>query len=508
MQGKKFLVLGTNDDSTDKQVSELSKIHNSTNNGLIEFTNCSIKNDGFYHTTLTDLNFGEILEISSSFDKVIFLDQPLEQWSHWKLLLSSYKLMCEIENQNIVETEFRNNDNIKSFEFFETYVKKNKSFCIYPWINHHENQIAGNGELSLCSRSKPIKHKRDIISWKNDPDFGEIRNKMLAGEKLPEHCSVCYYYEDRNIESYREFETKEWIAKLNISSIEDLNKIESPYYYEIFTSNTCNLMCRGCIPEASHLIAKEARDNGLMPIKSIKINGPSLETIEIDSLTQKHRVYIHGGEPTIMPDVLEFLKTCIKKEKTDFDLSFCTNGQRISTKFLTTINQFQNVNFSFSIDGYGKVNDYWRHGSNWETIIKNAKMLQSYGHSISINTVPGIYNATNLHLLYEFLDREFPMVGVYLQINYFERQSAFNHPNSEMVVESMKKCMNTNIYHADSKSNKTAIDSIYDYHKNNPKCDLSELANFFEDNDRLDEIRGIYLKDYIPELEECRYLIK
>ena len=513
MENKKILVLGNNDYSTDEAVSELAKKESATNNGLICESSFKPTKYGFYHTTLTDLSFGEIISLSEYFDKVILLDQPSDEWSHSKLLLSSYKLMLELKDRNTVETEFENNDNIKGHKFFASLVKENPSFCIYPWIEHHETfQYHGkdSGMLMLCSRShKAVTHKSSVEnSWQNNPDFNKIRNKMLAGEKLPEYCSYCYKYEEKNVESYRQFETKDWVAKLNIKSLDDLKKIDNPYYYEIFTSNLCNLMCRSCIPEASHLIAKEAKKHNIAPVQSIKQTSNALDSVKIETLTNKHRVYIHGGEPTIMPDVVKFLRECIKQKKTDFHLCFCTNGQQINKGFLDLVNQFSDVNFSFSLDGYGKINDYWRHGSDWTKIINNAKLLQSYGHSISINTVPGIYNVTNLHLLYEFIDREFPMSGIYLQINSRKPQDAYNHPLPELVVESMEKCQKTNAYYADGKSNKTCIDSLHEYYKKNPTCDLDALADFFIENDRLDEIRGMFLKDYIPELENCRQFLK
>jgi len=501
MNAKKVLVLGTNDYSTNELVTQLADKHKSKNNGLLHSTESSISVDGFYHTTLVDLSFGEILTLSKSFNLVILLDQPKEQWSHWKILLSTYKLMCEIEKNGITDTSFRKNQNIKSFEFYENFVKDNKSFCIFPWITDHEK----NGDMYLCARSnEPVKKKKSLISWKNDPEYNKIRNKMLSGEKIPEQCSTCYYYEDHGIESYRQFETKEWIAKLDIKNLEDLSNIKSPYYYEYFTSNVCNLMCRSCNKESSHLIAREAKKFNLYPVEKIKTSKANPTSIDIDLLTPDHRVYFHGGEPTIMPDVAEFLQSCIDKKITDFDLAFCTNGQYISKSFLDMINQFPKVNFSMSIDGYGKINDYWRHGSDWNTVIKNTKLLESYGHSIHFNTVPGIYNVTNLHYLYEFIDEEFPLSDIYLQINYVKTQSIYNHPIPELVIESMEKCKKTNAYYADGKSNKTTIDSIYDHYSSNPTFNKDDLAEFFRTNDKLDEIRGKYLKDYIPELEACR----
>jgi sulfatase maturation enzyme AslB (radical SAM superfamily) len=232
-----------------------------------------------------------------------------------------------------------------------------------------------------------------------------------------------------------------------------------------------------------------------------------LDRIDINTLNPQVRVYLTGGEPTVIPEVYEFMQKCIDAGKTDFDFTLGTNAAKISKKFLHLANHFNNMNFSVSLDGYGQVNDYWRWGTDWDTVIKNTKLLESYGHTISINCVPGIYNVTNLHLLFEFLDQEFPHAGIYLQINHVGFQSAYNHPDHDLVVKSMTKCKQTRMYYTDGKSNKTAIDSLYDYYSRRPECDLVALKEFFVYNDQLDHARNSRLGDYIPELEECRKYI-
>ena len=121
--------------------------------------------------------------------------------------------------------------------------------------------------------------------------------------------------------------------------------------------------------------------------------------------------------------------------------------------------------------------------------------------------VPGIYNITNLHLLYEFLDQEFPSVSIYLQLNYIQEQSPFNHPNTDLAIYSLERCKQTSVYYSNGKSNKTGIDSLYEHYKTNPKCNTELLKKFFKNNDQLDLARGSKLGDYIPELEAVRYLV-
>lgn len=484
---------------TDDRVSQLAGILNTTNNGLIESTSFKPTKSGLYHTSLVDLPFGAILSLASNFDQIILLDQPSNEWTSSRILLSSYKLLVELDSMG-ASTVYKNNENIKSFVEFGEFLKTNKSFCIYPWINFIEE----DGSMRLCARSSvPITTADQLVDWKNDENWLEIRNKMLAGEQLPTHCQVCYDYESKGIESYRIFETKDWLAKLDINSIDDLKGIDKPYYYEMRLNNTCNLMCRSCVPKSSILIEREYKEIGFKQYDKSYVY-TDLKYIDIDSLDSKTRVYLTGGEPTIMIDVFEFMEKCIAKNKTDFEFSLGTNAAKISDRFLNLARHFTNLGFSVSLDGFGRVNDYWRWGSDWDTIVKNMHLLEQQGHVISINTVPGIYSITSLHLLYEFLDREFPKTTIYLQLNYIPEQSAYNHPNHELVLASLEKCKQTSVYHADGKSNKTGIDSLYNHYATNPQCDLVLLKKFFEFNDKLDQSRNVKLVDYIPELEECR----
>jgi len=498
MFDKKILCIGNNQIDTDILVTDLASINSTVNHGLLT-VDTSADQHGYYHTSLTDVTSGQIKTLAPTFDLILMLDQPSEQWSHWKLLLSTYKLMKVLDKLGY-PVEYKNNKNIQNFIEFETLIN-NKSFCIYPWINYVED----NGNLRTCVRTSNFMTKvKDLKNWQDDPYFNKVRTAMLEGQQVPNNCNHCYKYERKNIESYREFETMEWVAKLNLQSKQDLAEIDHPYYYEIRINNKCNLMCRSCKPEHSSSIEKEFKKHNIaFPYNQTFAYG-SLEAIDIDKLSSRVRVYLTGGDPASQVEVYDWMEKCIEQGKTDFDFTLGTSAAKLNQRFLKLTEKFTNMNFSISIDGYGKVNDYWRWGSHWDTVIRNTKILQSQGHTISINCVPGIYNVTNLHLLLEFLDREFPQCGLYLQLNHLLMQSAFNHPDAEAVIRSMKACRKTNAYHKDGKSVKTLIDQIHDHYSNNPKFDQALLKEFFEYNDKLDKVRDVRLADYIPELAVCK----
>jgi sulfatase maturation enzyme AslB (radical SAM superfamily) len=502
----KVLFLGDNTKLTDYQVTKLAKEHNTINHGILTDYKCTLNEIGYYHTTVVDIPWGNLITLAQQFDLIVMLDQPQQQWTHWKCLQSTFKLMLKLEELG-KSTIFRDNKNTKNIIYWYNLVyKENKSFCIYPWINFYDD----GDNLKLCSRSVPtIATKDEFQDWATNPKYVAIRNKMLEGETLQDHCNVCYDYENSGIESYRQFETMDWVGRMALESIDDLSKIQKPYFYEAHVGNHCNIKCRGCDPSRSAPIGKEIKKFKLKVPFPMKWTPPTSAShlIDIDSLDGKKSVYFQGGEPTIMPEVLDFMKRCVEKKKTDFFLTMTTNGVKFSNEFLDVLSHFPNTNFSFSLDGYAKINDYWRSGSKWEKVIANAHMMKSKGHFISINTVPGIYNVTNLHLLFEFLDREFPFTAMYLQTNHNPMQSALNHPLKDLVLESMQKCMQTSVYHSNGKSCKSGIDSIYNYYSTSPVCDMEKLRNFFIYNDQLDRVRNTKLVDFIPELELARSYI-
>lgn len=505
----KILCIGTNSEKSDSMATDIAQQYQLNNLGLISEKIKSIDHSGVYHTSLADISLGDVVAIANLFDIVIMLDQPRSDWSHWKLLQSTYKVMIELEHLG-VNVSFRENKNIKRLQQIENMVLENKSWCIYPWINIVATSTEGQ---NLCARSKTlVTDSVGVDVWKQSESRHSIQQSMIKGELNPDHCETCYFYENNGIESYRQYESRDWCNQLDIASFEELEKIQTPKYYEVHWGNKCNLKCRGCIPERSSAIEVEFRKHKIRPYHGTHYDQnskqyPLVDIVDIDTLDRTSRVYVSGGEPAIMPETVEFMKRCILAKKTDFELTMSTNGVKFPTEFIDLSREFTNLNLSFSIDGYKEINDYWRSGAQWEKIVSNMFLAKSMGHKISINTVPGIYNVTNMHLLFDWLDSTFPGTAMYMQINYLGPQSAFNHPDKEAVIESMKRCQTTNVYWSDGKSCRTAIDSILHHYQNNHVLDIDNLREFFRYNDKLDQIRGVSLKDNIPELDACRIIL-
>lgn len=507
------LVLGNNSSDTDQQTTDLALSNDSINHGLIDNENHVIE-QGYYHTSLADLAFGQVLNLAKKFCTIILLDQPSEEWSSSKIFLSTYKLMLELDQQSSVlgiKTEFKNNNNIKVLKYWMDLFKTNKSICVYPWVTFNDDEY-NNNYLRTCSRDKSYVTKVSTLqNWKTDPKFIEIRQKMKQGKKLPEHCSVCYEYEQFGSTGYRTHDSLDWISELGLKNINDLDNIENPFYYELRLSNKCNLMCRMCKPSNSHLIKREFKKHPELyshgQHNADDYSYSSVKVIDISSLTKKHQVYLTGGEPTIMREVYDFMQQCVDQNKTDFKLTFTTNAEKFSDKFLNLAQHFKHLHFSISIDGYGLVNDYIRFRSNFANIINNCHTLLKNGHGITWNHVPTIWGIHKTHLMFEYLSENFPMVPLYLQWNRLDLTSAFSSPLIEETLESLSRTKKTVLYRCDGKDCTSGIDALYEHYKT-ATVDLEQLSRFFKWNDAMDLARNIRMADYIPDLDACRKLLK
>jgi sulfatase maturation enzyme AslB (radical SAM superfamily) len=265
-----------------------------------------------------------------------------------------------------------------------------------------------------------------------------------------------------------------------------------------------------CKPHDSDLIDKEFKKIEIVVPTRPKIWG-NYDHIDVEKLLPEARIYSTGGEPTIIPEFYEFLEKCVRLGRTDLDITFNTNAQKVSDKLINLLKQFKNVNFSVSVDGHGKVNEYIRWGSDWSKTLDNIHKLKDLGFYISLEAIPSIWNITNLHLLYEFADKEFPASTIFLQQVYWhdESISIFNHPNPELVCESMNRIKKTKAYYTDARDNKAIIDTILTYYQDESYiCNIDTLKKFFEFNDKLDVSRNVKLVDYIPELEKYRKYIQ
>jgi len=503
MFNKKILCIGNETQNTDDLVSALAVNDLTINYGLVTDNTFCPKDPGYYHTTIVDVSPGDIVvNLAQHFDLIIMLNQGIDDYPNWKSFVNTFRLMIELEKKEF-KTGFRNNESNKTIIYWHNLLRTNKSLCVYPFIN----LIADFGSAVQCQKNPtPVTKIESINDWSTDPAFAPIRNNMLAGLQMPDKCKSCYEREEENGESARQFESLEWVMELGLTNKQDLKNIKYPVYYEIRPSNKCNIMCRMCDDRHSHLIEEENKVLGLPPLdENWKYQDFPYDKIDFNTVK---RIYWAGGEPTVQPEFYAFLRRCIEQKQTNFYLSIGTNGQKISDRLLDLLKEFSQVNFSISFDGYKKVNDYIRWGSDFDIIRTNCYRILEHGHQLAFQTVFSMYNATRMHEVYEFYDREFPGHNSLVQpasgIDGY--LGPWHSPLRKQVLESMYRCRETKIYHNNGRNTNNLVEEVisrytnYDY-------DPTILKSFFQYNDRIDQARGSQLGDYIPELEQARALL-
>lgn len=489
---KKVLCLGNNTSDTDDQTRRVANKNLAICYGAInELKELDL---GYYHSSVYDVEFGTLLDIIKQFDTLIILDQD---WNDPDVFRQTVELANLAES--IITVEWMNESYKINSLFFKNLVETNKSFCIFPFIE----LLVQNGSTTVCCRSmKPITQLDKLQEWSTDPEYKKIRDKMLSGELIPDHCQVCYDHETKGIISPRQSGTVQWANRLGLTSINDVLQVKTPAYYEVRASNTCNLQCRMCSPANSNLIEKEYIKIGLHDSRNSTVTYSDFNFINFDNLKS---LYVAGGEPSAMPELYEFLEKCIATNNVDFDFTINTNAVKFSSKLKNLFAHFTNLQFIVSIDGYQQVNYYVRWPSDWDTIIENIHYLIKHGHNVILQTVVSIWSISKLHKLLKFIDSEFPgviMHGLLVQ-SEADILSPFNFPDAVSIENNLYQIRELNCYQNDLVF-KGFIDGLINYFDQPAPIDYQKLKQFFEFNDKLDQSRSIQLKDYIPELEEYR----
>jgi MoaA/NifB/PqqE/SkfB family radical SAM enzyme len=496
MNDKKILCLGNNTEDTDIRAKLVAREQNLEYHGLI--TEVKEINPGCYQTSFYDMSYGDLIELSKNMDDIIILDQPKDSYLDEHAFYQTISLGKHLKSTcNVIFSD-------DSFNYtVEDELKTNKSICILPFIQ----SVTVNGNYTVCCRSyTPISKVEPTINYSSDANRNLIKQKMIAGEKLDNYCKICYDMEDKEIVSPRITQTIEWSNRLNIKNVNELTKIIDPVYYEIRASNQCNLMCRMCFPGNSSLLDKE--NQKLKIFNKSKYQYTGFDHVNIDNI---EKLYVAGGEPTIMHELYTFLEDCIEKKKTSFEIQLNTNAVSLTKQFKSLLKHFNNFNFEISIDGYGLVNQYIRWPTNWDKLVNNIDYICGQGHNISFNSVVSIYNIASLYSIIEFLSSRYEKIPIHLNpvmFTYLKQDilSPYAFPDAKLIIANLDKIKKLKIYHNDLVL-KNKVDEYQDYFKNKHIIDLPALASFFEYNDKLDISRNIKLIDYIPELEQYRTLI-
>jgi sulfatase maturation enzyme AslB (radical SAM superfamily) len=227
---------------------------------------------------------------------------------------------------------------------------------------------------------------------------------MLTGQRSKE-CSRCYIQEDSGIPSSRLGHNARWPnIKIEQAKIDQFD----PVYFDIRLNNICNLKCRMCSGYFSSAIAREevelfGNKNHMQSSMGSSQRQVALKEI-LNFLPQAEAIYFAGGEPLLSSEHYEILDALIACGNTDVKINYNTNFTTLqyrSRNVLELWKQFTNITIGASIDAYGVVAEYVRHGTVWETIESNLELVKSQcPHvNLTVTSTVGLLNVGSLLVL-------------------------------------------------------------------------------------------------------------
>lgn len=489
-----IICIGNGGSVADLLAKDIATLHNVNYCGFLD--NNTIIKDGCYHTSIYDIKTNELISKIKNIDNltVIMLDQNKSCYSYDREFYDTIELGHSLSEYAQVEFVNPSMNNP-----FSKIVSANKSFCILPF---NSLRLGPSGARSHCCWMSQF--DKAYTNFYDNPDSNRLRQQMLAGE-LVDLCSTCYKIEATGAISERQHQTIQWSHRLGLQSLNDVKNIKL-VNYDISIGNKCNLMCRMCNPSNSNLISSEYARIKLHPEDVGIIEASDFDIVDLNTV---QRIQVAGGEPSINDSFYDFLKKCIKLNKTDFEIFVATNAVAINKEFTQLIQNFNNIQFSISIDGFEYTNQYIRWPLPWLKITNNIKKLTSVikPYNYFFNTVVSIYNIFQLFELFKFLEDNYPTSSFSLSfLSDPDILEPWNFPDKQLALKNLNKIKTLKTYQQ-NQIFKSRIDGIITQLENT-NVDLIKLKEFFEFNDKLDQSRGIKLADYIPELDNCRRYLK
>lgn len=295
----------------------------------------------------------------------------------------------------VVELADAENNYIENFAG-KLYAEFNPTFCILPWMHI---QYKPSGQSKLCCRYDTV---NELNEYKTAPAnnlsnlAAERANLVIQKTSIEDSFYSNYWNTARTLteenkdisgchKCYKEEKSSkfEGISSMRLGSsilYNDGYLHKRPNYteptiefLEVGFGNYCNLACLSCNSTLStSWHDDEISLNTMVDKKLQRVVFPKLDNLKFkpDERTLKSLKIIKftGGEPMINPEFTKFIELiCTDGHPENISLEIYTNCSYIpSSKLLTDLSKFKNIQLNLSIDAYGRANDYIRYGSVWQ----------------------------------------------------------------------------------------------------------------------------------------------
>jgi sulfatase maturation enzyme AslB (radical SAM superfamily) len=391
----------------------------------------------------------------------------------------------------------------------------NDHFCVMPFVHAF---VTHKDIGPCCAYTKNPKLNSATEYWQSN-QLQKIKEDMLSNVKN-NGCNICWKKEERGYSSLRNHSNE--IYKDYIEDIKKGIKYDSPFFIDLRLGNLCNLKCRMCNSDWSSQIADEILTNP----NELWDRIPNAKITEIDDNTWQlldtwipyvKRVFMTGGEPTIIKKNLEYIKKIIDSNYAkNIELVFTTNATNINKEFLNLAKNFKSVHFAVSIDGTGELASYIRYPSNWAKIKENLQLIAQDNFGISINTTIQWLNMSRLDKFFNFLD-EFmqskpkQFAGVWFQLvtdpYYLDPIHAPIFLKEKAIKDIDEFLTNSLLLNDEKYSNilfgefKNSLISCRNFLKDNLNS-VKHVDQFIKQMNILDRVRGQKLTEVLPEFQQ------
>ena len=231
-------------------------------------------------------------------------------------------------------------------------------------------------------------------TWFYGAVMTQLRSDLITGQKN-NLCKRCWIQEEKNLDSPRLGALREYHNnKRNLNITKNFYENPQPIFFDLKTSNFCNLACVMCNGNSSTKISNLVSDLQDKNIPSAwRVNKSFQKTVDetLSTYIQKNITTLKvlkftGGEPFLNKDFIKILSLAAKYNP-DIYIVITTNGTVIHKDFLPILKKLNNTQIKYSIDGISNIYDYIRWPSKWltfeNTILSSIDNLPNIKFNIS-----------------------------------------------------------------------------------------------------------------------------
>lgn len=409
--------------------------------------------------------------------------------------------------------------NMKVYLVEDKVLDFSSTFCSLPF-NHAF--VGPGGEQKPCSR-----FLRPLINYDDyEGTMNELRRYKMTGQRHP-GCRKCYEEEDAGrTRSLRQIYNN--VSGFNYDIVHDVDPNNPKVtWLELSFSNRCNLKCRMCgpfysttwfedwaeVPEYAFGVAGVGNTREAVN-KFLAVNKKKPITFDVTTLDKYipdlRMVKLTGGEPFLIPEydyILEKVHEIGHAENMWLDYS--TNlTVRPKKRLLELWSKYKQIKFATSLDGIGKVIEYQRNPTKWETVdtVMN-DLMQIPNAWVGVRTTQTIYNILDMpNIAMYFAELEDKYHKTHSHVNAFGEDSWLNFvcaSTPEFVSITVLPKWAKDIvaerlaWSAPTQKIQDNFDHIVNYMYNEDNS--HRLPQFVDYTKKLDKLRGESFAEVVPE---------